>query len=79
VTTASPLSYTTTRDTTAAHHQHAAIAILDVGGMHEGVHQQALRVDENVPLLAFDLLARVVAMRIVDPPLFQRFSRSGCR
>jgi hypothetical protein len=24
--------------------------------MHDGVHQEALRVDENVPLLALDLL-----------------------
>lgn len=39
------------------HQKHAAIAILDVGSMHDGVHQAALRVDENVPLLAFDLLA----------------------
>ena len=38
------------------HHQHAAVAILDIGGMDEGVHQEALRVDENVPLLALDLL-----------------------
>jgi hypothetical protein len=36
--------------------------------MHDGVHQEALRVDENVPLLALDLFARIVAMRIVEPP-----------
>ena len=36
--------------------------------MHDGVHQQALRIDENMPLLAFDLLARIVPMRVVSPP-----------
>jgi hypothetical protein len=57
----------------------AAVAILDIGGMHDGVHQEALRVDENVPLLALDLLARIVAVRVDARLLFQRFSRSGCR
>ena len=56
------------------HEKHAAIAILDVRGMHDGVHQEALRVDENVPLLAFDLLARIVAMRIVKPPFSALFT-----
>jgi hypothetical protein len=32
--------------------------------MHDGVHQQALGIDENVPLLALDLLACIVARRI---------------
>jgi len=32
------------------------------------VHQQALRIDEDMPLLAFDLLARVVARRIDRTP-----------
>ena len=31
--------------------------ILQIGGMHDGVHQQALRLDEDVTFLAFDLLA----------------------
>ena len=34
--------------------------------MHEGIHQQALRIDEDVPLLALDLLAAIKARRI-DP------------
>ncbi|BCH34973.1 hypothetical protein MesoLjLc_69030 [Mesorhizobium sp. L-8-10] len=34
--------------------------------MNEGVHQETLGIDESMPLLAFDLLARIVAMR-VDP------------
>lgn len=50
------------------HQKHAAIAVLDVGGKHDGVHQEALRVDENVPLLALDLLARIIAMRVAGPP-----------
>ncbi len=43
------------------HQQHAAIAILEIGCMHDGIHQQALRIDEDVPLLAFDLLAAIKA------------------
>jgi hypothetical protein len=53
-----------------AHQQHAAIAVLDVGRMHDGVHQQALRIDEDVPLLAPDLLARVIPGRINRAPPF---------
>ena len=46
-------------------HQHGAtVAILNVGAMHDGVHQQALRIDEDMPLLAFDLLACIKAMRV---------------
>jgi len=52
------------------HDQHAAIAILNVGGVHDGVDQQALRIDENVPLLALDLLSRVVTRRINRGPPF---------
>jgi hypothetical protein len=47
--------------------------------MHDGVHQEALRVDENVPLLALDLFARIVAMRIVEPPCMGPFLSSGFR
>jgi len=44
--------------------------------MHDGVHQQALRIDEDVTLLALDLsatsslslLASVVPRRIAGPP-----------
>ena len=55
-----------------AHQQHAAIAVLDVGGMHDGLHQQALRIDQDMALLAFDLLARVVARRVdASAPLFR--------
>ena len=48
----------------ARHQQRPAVAVLDVGGVHDGVHQQALRIDEDMPLLALDLLARVIARRI---------------
>jgi transposase len=34
--------------------------------MHDRIHQQALRVDEDMPLLAFDLLAAIKA-RWIDP------------
>ena len=50
------------------HHHDAAVTILNVSGMDECVHQEALRVDQNVPLLALDLLSRIVAVRIVAPP-----------
>ena len=36
--------------------QDTAVAILDIGGMHEGVEQQTQRIDKKVALLAFDLL-----------------------
>ena len=52
------------------HDQRTAIAILDIGGVHDGVDQQALRVDENMPLLALDLLSRVVTRRINRGPPF---------
>ena len=52
------------------HQERTAVAILDIGGMHDGVHQEALRVYENVPLLALDLLARIVAVRIDARPPF---------
>jgi hypothetical protein len=52
-----------------AHQQHAAVAILDVGGMHNGAQQQTFSVYQDMALLAFDLLACVVAGRVNrDPP-----------
>jgi len=54
----------------SGHEQHAAVAILNVGPMHDGVHQQALRVDEDMALFAFDLFARVEAVRIDAGPPF---------
>ena len=50
--------------------QDATVAILDVGGMNDRVEQQSQRVYENMALLAFDLLARIIAMRIDAGPPF---------
>jgi len=47
------------------HQQDPTVAVLDVGGVYDGVQQQAQRVYEYVALLALDLLARIVAVRIV--------------
>jgi hypothetical protein len=48
----------------------AAVAVLDVGGMNDGVDQQAQRIYENVALLALDLLARIITMRVDPGPPF---------
>src|SRR6266567_561520 len=50
--------------------QDAAIAILNIGRMNDGVQQQTQRVYENMALLALDLFARVIAMRIDAAPPF---------
>ena len=50
--------------------QDAAIAILDIGRMNDGVQQQTQRVYDNMALLALDLFARVIAMRIDAAPPF---------
>ena len=52
------------------HDEFATVAILNVGGVHDGVDQQALRVDENMALLALDLFSRIVARRIDRKPPF---------
>lgn len=52
------------------HDNHTAVTVLDISGVNKGMHQQALGVDENVPFLAFDLLSRIVAMRIDATPPF---------
>jgi len=52
-------------------HQHRpAIAILNVSRMHHDMHQQARRIDGNMPLLAFDLLAGIITMRVDAGPPF---------
>ena len=50
--------------------QNAAVAILNIGAMNDGMKQQTQRIYENVALLAFDLLARIIAMRIDAGPPF---------
>ena len=60
--------------------QNAAVAILDIGGMNDGMEQQTQRIYEDVPLLALDLLARIIAMRIdAGPPCMGPFLSSGFR
>ena len=49
---------------------HGTIPILDVGGLDRSAQEQAERVDQDVALLAFDLLARIVARRIDARPPF---------
>ena len=59
--------------------QNAAIPVLNISRMHDGVKQQAYRIDKDVALLAIanhlawaklDFLARVVARRIDAGPPF---------
>ena len=52
------------------HDQNAAIAILNIGRMDNGMKQQAQRVYENMSLLTLDLLARIIAVRIDAGPPF---------
>ena len=50
--------------------KNASVAILNVGGMHDGMQQQSLGVGENVPLLALDQLAGVEPRWIDAGPPF---------
>ena len=40
-----------------------AIAVLDVGGVDDDVQDETKRVDEDMPLAARNLLARIIALR----------------
>ena len=51
-------------------YQNAAIAVLDISRMNDRMHQQALGVDENMPFLALDLFACIVAIRVNAGPPF---------
>src|SRR5262250_2186571 len=52
-------------------HQHrAAVAILNIGGVHDCLQHQPLRIDQDVSLLARDLLAGVKGVRIDRAPPF---------
>src|SRR6266568_2869220 len=53
-----------------AQQQRPAVAVLNVGRMHDGVQQQPLRVYQDMALLALNLLARVIAVRIDRGPPF---------
>ncbi len=53
----------------------AAVAILNVGGGDDAAQQQALRIDQNMPLLALDQLARAEAVAVdADPPFSALFT-----
>ena len=58
--------------------QDAAVAILDVSGMNDGVEQQTQRIYENMALLALDLFARIIAMRIDAGPPYMGRLRVKC-
>lgn len=47
-----------------------AVTVLDVGGGDDAVEQQALGIDQDMPLLALDQFARVEAVRIDAKPPF---------
>jgi uncharacterized protein with von Willebrand factor type A (vWA) domain len=47
-----------------AQYGEGAVAILHVGGMDDNAQEKAERIDEDVPLAARDLLARIKALRV---------------
>ena len=47
-----------------------AVAILNVGGGDDAVQQQAMRIDQNMPLLALDQLAGIEAVAVDASPPF---------
>jgi len=58
--------------------QNAAVAVLDIGRMNNRVQQQTQRIYENMALLALDLFARIIAMRIdAGPPYMGRLKSSA--
>ena len=54
----------------AVQDQAGAVAVLQVGRMHDDREDQAEGVDEEMALLAFDLFARVIARRVDARPPF---------
>src|SRR5215207_239050 len=56
--------------TGGAQDRQSPVSVLDVGRMDHGTEQEAQRVDQDVPLLALDLLARVVTAWINARPPF---------
>lgn len=51
-----------------AHQQHAAISILNIGRMDDGMQQKALRIYQYMALLALDFLSCIETRRVGDPP-----------
>jgi len=56
--------------TGSAQQQMRTVAILHAGRMDHDVQEKTERIDENVPLAARDLLARIEALRIDRRPPF---------
>ena len=57
------------------HEEDTAVTVLNIRRMDHGVHQQALRVNQNMALLSLDLLARIIAVRVDrDPPFSALFT-----
>jgi hypothetical protein len=50
--------------------QEATVTLLNAGGMYDGVEQQTQRIYQYMALLALDLFARIIAMRIDAGPPF---------
>jgi hypothetical protein len=48
--------------------QDTAVAILDIGGVNDGVEQQTQRIYKKVALLAFDRAARLAAIPAGENP-----------
>ena len=54
----------------ALENERRAIAVLPIGGVDDDVQEEPQRVDKDVPLAAFDLLARVITRWIERKPPF---------
>lgn len=52
------------------HEHRAAVAVLDIGRMDYGMQDQSLGIDQDMALLAFGFLTRVVAVRVRRAPRF---------
>jgi hypothetical protein len=56
-------------------HQHGAVAVLQVGRVDHRRQDQAKGIDQEMALLAFDLLTRIIAWRVDrDPPYSALFT-----
>ena len=58
------------KQTELGRQRETAVAILNVGGGDDAVQQQALRIDQNMPLLALDQLAGIEAVAVDASPPF---------
>ena len=51
-------------------HKDAAVAVLYIGWMNDGVQQKTERIYKNMPLLTLDFLSCIVAIRVDRGPPF---------